>query len=115
MQQADRLSRARFQRVLLPALRRQRGSPLGLMLLGPRQVGKTSLLAHLLGDESPWTIQLQDYEVFQQYLTDAGLFKRQVLTRLAGASPRRRLTLFIDEVQKLPRLLDDCQWLLDEH
>ncbi|MBI2896810.1 MAG: ATP-binding protein [Deltaproteobacteria bacterium] len=104
-----------FDRVLLRELRTKRSSPLGLLLFGPRQVGKTSLLTRLLEGRHPWIIQLQDYEVFQTHLTDAGAFKRQVLARLESATPARPLVIMIDEIQKLPRLLDDCQWLLDQH
>ena len=84
-------------------------------MLGPRQVGKSSLLGDLLANRPAWTILLQDYEVFQDHLRDPGLFKRQALARLEHATSRRPLVLLLDEVQKLPQLLDDCQWLLDQH
>lgn len=105
-----------FPRILSAHLRMLMDKPYGLLLFGPRQVGKTTLLMELLKDrKNILKIYLQDYGVFQSYLKDSGLFKRQVLERLENSSPKNPLFVFIDEVQKIPALLNDCQWLYDQY
>ncbi|MEK7288501.1 MAG: DUF4143 domain-containing protein [Elusimicrobiota bacterium] len=89
--------------------------PPGLILLGPRQVGKTTLLESILKAKKPWLITLSDYSVFQSYLKDSGLFRRQAQSKLDALKPSQSLSVFIDEIQKLPQLLDDCQSLYDHN
>jgi len=73
-----------------------------LLLLGPRQVGKSTLVGMLKPD---LTINLADEETFVAFLRDPGLLRKTV-----GAKRR----IFIDEVQKIPSLLNTIQALLDE-
>lgn len=78
-------------------------------LLGPRQVGKTTLIRDLLR-EMPETMafSLQNPKVRLAFERDPGLLIRRV-----GAA-KTRTTVFIDEVQKVPELLDAVQLLVDE-
>ncbi|MFN0118432.1 MAG: ATP-binding protein [Elusimicrobiota bacterium] len=105
----------KFKRAIDPLLQQQLTKPGGIFLMGPRQVGKTTLILDVIGEKPFWHIRLQEYGLFQSYLKDPGLFKRQALLKLSGASPKKPLILFLDEAQKLPGILDDCQWILDEH
>lgn len=105
----------KFHRVLETRLQEDLYRPGGVLLMGPRQVGKTTLIADLLKGSPYWHLKLQEYALFQNHLKDSGLFRRQALARLEGATPKNPLRLFVDEVQKLPALLEDCQWLIDEH
>ncbi|HKP94262.1 MAG TPA: ATP-binding protein [Fibrobacteria bacterium] len=78
-------------------------------LLGPRQVGKTTLIQDLLpkGPEI-LSIPLQDPSLRSAYERDPGLLVRQL------SAAKTRKTVFIDEVQKVPELLDAVQLLIDE-
>ena len=71
-------------------------SPKSVLLLGPRQVGK-STLSRLL--EPDLEIQLADEESYQQHLKDPGLLKR-----IVAARPGPQIIL-LDEVQRVPSLL----------
>lgn len=73
-------------------------------LWGPRKCGKTSLLRHLYGDR--FWIDLLDYDLFMR------LNRRPKLLREMIASARAELVI-IDEVQKIPRLLDEIHWLME--
>lgn len=80
-----------------------------LFLLGPRQVGKTTLIKKLLKDgKGVISIPLQDPEIRKTYEADPGRLTRE---GRRWTSPK---TLFIDEVQKVPELLDAVQFLVDE-
>ena len=79
------------------------------LLLGPRQVGKTTLVADLLaGQSNVMSIPLQDPSLRLSYERDPGLLVRQV------KAAKSFKTVFIDEVQKVPELLDAVQLLIDE-
>jgi len=80
-------------------------SPKSLILLGPRQVGK-STLAHQL--KLGLQINLADEETYQQHIKDPGLIKRMVL------ADSQKLTIFIDEIQRIPSMLNTIQVLIDE-
>jgi predicted AAA+ superfamily ATPase len=76
-----------------------------ILLLGPRQVGKSTLCRTL----APLRIiDLADEEVFLAHAKDAGRLKRE----LAAAKPRGLIV--IDEVQRLPSLLNTIQSLVDD-
>lgn len=78
-----------------------------MLLLGPRQVGKSTLLDAL---EPDLRIDLASPAAFRDYVTDPARLERE----LAAAGPEIR-TVFIDEVQKVPALLDVVQVFTDRH
>jgi predicted AAA+ superfamily ATPase len=79
------------------------------LLLGPRQVGKTTLLTESLKDTQPLlSYLLQDPAVKQEMERDP-----QKLIREARAIPGH-VTVFVDEAQKVPALFDAAQVLIDE-
>lgn len=73
------------------------------MLLGPRQVGKSTLMRQLAPDLQ---INLADEGEFLAHASDPALLQQ----RLAATRPK---TVFIDEVQRLPRLLNTIQSIVD--
>src|SRR2546422_675423 len=80
------------------------------LLLGPRQTGKSTLIRSLL-PEKAWTVDLLHHDVFLRYSKDPSLFRREAEARIrAGVR-----TVFIDEVQKIPSLLDEVHALIEEH
>jgi predicted AAA+ superfamily ATPase len=91
-----------IDRLIQPRLARTRKS---LLLLGPRQVGKSTLCRSLKPDR---TINLADEEIFLSYAKDPGRLRRETLA-LGGTA-----VVFIDEIQRIPALLNTVQALLDE-
>jgi uncharacterized protein len=75
-----------------------------VLLLGPRQVGKSTLVKSLKIDLA---INLADESVFLKHAQDFGLLRNQIELKKAKS-------IFIDEVQRLPQLLNTIQALIDE-
>jgi len=84
------------------------GSNKSLLLLGPRQVGKTTLLRSVGAD---LIIDLSDQAAFRRYVREPEVLAHEI------AAQRRShagvFTVLIDEVQKVPQLLDQVQHVLD--
>ena len=76
-----------------------------VLVLGARQVGKSTLLAALKPDLS---LNLARPDTFRDFVRDPGRLEREL-----AAAPPGTETVFIDEVQRLPVLLDSIQLLLD--
>lgn len=74
-----------------------------VLLLGPRQVGKSTLVRSLRPDLE---INLADRATFLAFAANPSELQQRLAARPAGR-------VFIDEVQKLPPLLDTLQVLLD--
>lgn len=73
-------------------------------LWGPRKVGKTFWIReHFANQAGIWIIDLLQSDVFAEYAARPALLRE----RFAG-----QFTV-IDEVQKLPPLLDEVQWLME--
>lgn len=82
-------------------------------LFGPRGVGKTSLAREFLaGKKKTLDIDLLDTDQFARYLRRPALLRREVEGALEAGVP---LAVFIDEVQKLPGLLDEVHSLIERH
>jgi predicted AAA+ superfamily ATPase len=73
-----------------------------ILLLGPRQTGKSTLIRRLQPDLE---INLADEETYLEFLRQPGLLKN------VAAGHR---TVFIDEIQRIPSLLNTIQFILDE-
>ncbi len=80
-----------------------------ILLFGARQCGKTTLFKHIIKTDKCVNINLQDRVLRRRYEADEGLLIRE-LRAIEGNS-----VIFIDEVQKVPDLLDDIQLLYDEN
>ena len=78
-----------------------------VLVLGPRQVGKSTLLASTAPDVS---LNLASPRVFREFVGHPERLERELL-----AAPADVRTVFLDEVQRVPALLDVVQILLDEH
>lgn len=91
-----------IDRQITPRLQRQTKN---LLLLGPRQVGKSTLVRSLNPHR---VINLMDESLYLQYSKDPGRFRREMLS-IAKPS-----LIVLDEIQRIPRLLNMVQALLDE-
>jgi predicted AAA+ superfamily ATPase len=78
------------------------------LVLGARQTGKSTLLNHSIGGgDRTFSINLQDRRLRRRYEADEGLLIRE-LAAATGVN-----AVLIDEIQKVPALLDDVQFLYD--
>lgn len=73
-----------------------------ILLLGPRQTGKSTMMKQLNPDLE---INLADQAQFTRFLADPGLLRRTVGSKK---------TILIDEIQRIPSLLNTTQALIDE-
>lgn len=76
-----------------------------VLLIGPRQTGKSTLINCLQPD---LVINLAHERVFLQFSSQPGLLEEII----ASDKPR---TIFIDEIQRLPSLLNTIQAIIDEN
>jgi predicted AAA+ superfamily ATPase len=89
-----------YRRILEPAA----GS---FFLFGPRGVGKSTWLRWAFG-EAHW-VDLLDEALYQAYLADVGSFAAELRTLRPGA------TVVVDELQRLPALLNEVHRHIEEH
>ncbi|MBI4366951.1 MAG: ATP-binding protein [Deltaproteobacteria bacterium] len=82
---------------------------LSFFLFGPRQVGKTTLLRDI---RPSLAVDLLQPEIQLQYSKDPSLLARQV--QALPQDPEKQIIL-IDEVQKVPRLLDVVHSLMESN
>lgn len=80
-----------------------------VLLLGPRQTGKTTLLKHIKHD---LLISFIDPRVRQRYEKDPSLLADE-LKALTGSVSKKPLVI-LDEIQKVPALMDVVQYLIDD-
>ncbi len=80
-------------------------------LFGPRQTGKSTLVRSRL-DARSWSIDLLESDRYLRYARTPELFRREA----EGQITRKRVTtIFIDEVQRLPELLNEVHLLIERH
>ena len=82
-------------------------------LFGPRGVGKTYLCRDYI-QQFPLVhkVELLNYEVYSRYLRQPDLFRKEIENKLVEEKP---LLVLIDEVQKLPSLLDEVHYLIETY
>lgn len=80
-----------------------------ILLLGPRQVGKSTSIARLKPDK---LISLARPALRQQYERDIESFSQEIES-LAAIDKERPPLVAVDEVQKIPDLMDAIQDLID--
>ena len=93
-----------YERLLETRLKQDRRH---VLLLGPRQVGKSTLLGSLAPDV---TLNLASLATFREYVAQPERLEAEL-----RAAPPTIKTVFIDEVQRVPALLDGVQALVDAH
>ena len=87
-----------FKRILsLPEILKKKS----FFLFGPRGTGKTTLIRHTLSEAT--VIDLLDTRIYRDYLKNPSLISEQQLKSI----------VVIDEVQKLPELLDEVHRLIE--
>ncbi len=100
----------RIARQLQPILARHLARGKSILLLGPRQTGKTTLLGQLDPDLA---VSLASPAVRQRYERDPSTLADEIAALHAPAARRTPPLVTIDEVQKVPALMDAGQDLID--
>jgi len=94
------------QRILLQKiLATLNKTPKSILLIGARQTGKSTLLGQL---NVALKIDLSDESTYREHLKDSKLVRAQV-----AAVPRGSIVL-VDEVQRIPSILNTIQSLIDD-
>jgi uncharacterized protein len=97
----------------LIALLRERKSA---FLFGPRGVGKTMLAQDYLSRvQHTESIDLLSLDTYRRYISEPNLFRLEIEQRLQEIPEKETLTVLIDEVQKLPELLDEVHYLIERY
>ena len=80
------------------------------ILLGPRQTGKSTLISANL-DERSWSVNLLFTEQFIKYSQDPSIFRKEAVQKIKEDKVRM---IFVDEIQRVPALLNEIQHLMSE-
>lgn len=79
------------------------------LLLGPRQTGKSTLVRGAL-PEGAAVFDLLEHDTFLRFARDPSLFRREVIELVQGGAK----IVFVDEVQRVPALLDEVHGLIEK-
>ena len=82
-----------------------------VFLFGPRQVGKSTLVKHLLADVDYLGIDLLKGDILLKYKANPSLLRAE--TEFL-AKNRDKAFVLIDEIQKCPELLNEVHYLIEE-
>ena len=82
-----------------------------VFLFGPRQVGKNTLVNHLLADMDCLKIDLLKGDILLKYKKNPGLLRAEIEFLLRN---KDSVFVFIDEIQKCPELLNDVHYLIEK-
>lgn len=97
----------KIERDLQHALSRDKS----ILLLGPRQTGKTTLINNVFQPDISYTFVRASTR--QRYEQNPVLFEKELETYLADH--QKQPLIFIDEVQKIPKIMDTVQYFIDEN
>jgi predicted AAA+ superfamily ATPase len=83
------------------------------LLFGARGVGKTKLAEAYLDDSGDAIrYDLLEFDTFERLLKDPSIFRLEVAAKLKTTE---HLVVFVDEIQKVPALLDEVHGLIEQH
>jgi uncharacterized protein len=91
------------------------GNSSSALFLGARGLGKTQLSELWIKEQEAALIyNLLDPAEFKRLLSNPSQLLNEVRTKLSSLPSERTLSVFVDEVQKVPELLDVCHLLIEE-
>ena len=80
-------------------------------LFGPRQTGKSSLIGSKFGDDA-WTVNLLHGDEYTRYAKHPAQYRLDAVEKIRTGDTRR---FVLDEVQRIPELLNEVHALMEEH
>jgi predicted AAA+ superfamily ATPase len=83
-----------------------------LFLFGPRQVGKSTLVQHLLSVEEHLEINLLKNDILLKYKANPSQIRAECEFQL---KEKMKFYVFIDEIQKCPELLNEVHYLIEKY
>ena len=81
-------------------------------LFGPRQTGKSTLIQSRFRNKAIWTVDLLLSDVFLRYAKYPDLFRRETIKKIADD---KITTVFVDEIQRVPMLLNEVHYLMQHY
>ena len=78
-------------------------------LWGPRQTGKSTLLREAYGGRGGLWIDLLKSEEYHRYLVRPELLRQET----AALGPAAGRHIVVDEIQRVPTLLNEVHWLME--
>ena len=103
-----------YPRIVRDYVSKRIHSRFGILVLGPRQTGKSTLLNDIVGATEARTkliYRLNETATYEQIIRDPS----RILRAVEAAAELGSVLLFIDEVQYVPQVLNDCQSILDRY
>jgi len=103
-----------YPRIVRDYVSKRIHSQFGILVLGPRQTGKSTLLEDIVAAteaQSTLIYRLNETTTYEQIIRDPSRIFRAVEAAVELGS----VLLFIDEVQYVPQILNDCQSILDRY
>jgi len=82
-----------------------------VFLFGPRQVGKSTLVKHLLADMDFLEVDLLKGDILLKYKKNPSLLTSEIEFLIRN---KDEVFVFIDEIQKCPELLNDVHYLIEK-
>ena len=82
-----------------------------VFLFGPRQVGKSTLVRHLLADKDHLEIDLLKSDVLLKYKSNPSQLRLECEYM---SEEKKKFYVFIDEVQKCPELLNEVHFIIEK-
>ncbi|NLF25489.1 MAG: ATP-binding protein [Deltaproteobacteria bacterium] len=91
-----------------------------VLLLGPRGTGKTVLLRQLIESKSNSDLSILSIDLlqggdFQRYLANPSQLTKEVEDKALRLEEGKSVLVLIDEVQKVPALLDEAHHLIEKY
>ncbi|MFH1728971.1 MAG: AAA family ATPase [Pseudomonadota bacterium] len=84
-----------------------------ILILGPRGSGKSCYINHILKENNSFMeVNLLETDIFQKYLTNPSQLRKEIEYAI---QKRDKLCVFIDEIQKIPALLDEIHLLIEKY
>ncbi len=87
---------------------------MSFLLFGARQTGKTSFINQMI-PPSAFRIDLLKTSSFLEYSQNSTLLQARVKAWIEGLPSTEKPVLFIDEIQKVPSLLDEIHSLIEQY
>lgn len=100
-----------IERLICPKIKNTLSKNKSILLLGPRQTGKTTLLEHQV--KADITRSFIKADVRRRYESSPEILLNEIKTFIALNKPDSKPIVLIDEIQKVPAIMDTIQDAID--